>query len=157
MLFIALACAPAYAEGPIAASLARCFDVRQPCETLDPGRFLESDAPDAAGVSRNSAEQNDRKFQFMLGAFVTAAGSDLAMSMYHIGKGTARERGFGAWWQDSPVAFGITKSGSMAVVVYGLHRIHKTNPKAAFVLGIVATSVEAALVARSAVLSRQRR
>jgi hypothetical protein len=93
---------------------------------------------------------DDGKFHVVLGAFVTAAGTDVAVSMYQIGRGTAREAGFGSWWQDSPVAFAVTKSALTALFAYQLQRLHRTRPKAAFILGIAATSVEATLVARSA-------
>ena len=94
-------------------------------------------------------------FNFVLGSFVTAAGTDVAVSMYQIGRGTAREAAFGAMWQDSPVAFAATKSALTALFGYQLQRLHRTRPKAAFILGIAATSAEAALVARSAWIARQ--
>ena len=93
---------------------------------------------------------DDGKFHAVLGAFVTAAGTDVAVSMYQIGRGTAREAGFGSWWQDSPVAFAATKSALTALFAYQLQRLHKTRPRTAFILGIASTSVEVALVARSA-------
>jgi len=94
-------------------------------------------------------------FNFVLGSFVTAAGTDVAVSMYQIGRGTAREAAFGAMWQDSPVAFAASKSALTALFAYQLQRLHRTRPKAAFILGIAATSAEAALVARSAWIARQ--
>ena len=93
---------------------------------------------------------HDGAFHLVLGAFVTAAGTDVAVSMYQIGRGTAREAAFGSWWQDSPVAFAATKSALTALFAYQLQRIHRTRPKTAMILGIVGTSVEATLVARSA-------
>ena len=93
---------------------------------------------------------DDGAFHIVLGSFVTAAGTDVAVSMYQIGRGTAREAGFASWWQDSPVAFAATKSALTALFAYQLQRLHRTRPKAAFILGIVGTSVEATLVARSA-------
>jgi len=93
---------------------------------------------------------SDGAFHIVLGAFVTAAGTDVAVSMYQIGRGTAREAAFGAWWQDSPVAFAVTKSALTAVFASQLQRLHRTRPRAAFILGIASASVEAALVARSA-------
>lgn len=93
---------------------------------------------------------SDGRFQAVLGAFITAAGTDVAVSMYQIGRGHAREAGFGSWWQDSPVAFAATKSALTAVFAYQLQRLHRTRPKTAFVLGIVSTSVETALIVRSA-------
>jgi hypothetical protein len=85
--------------------------------------------------------------------FITAASTDLAVSTYQIGRGAGRERGFGAPWQDSPVAFGITKSAMSAAFVYGIQHVHKTRPKTAIVLGVAATAVEGWLVARGAALT----
>ena len=62
-----------------------------------------------------AGDRRDGKFTFVMGAFITAAGNDLAVSMYQIGRGTAGERGFGGPWQDSPVAFAATKSGMTAL------------------------------------------
>ena len=93
---------------------------------------------------------DDGPFHVVLGAFVTAAGTDVAVSMYQIGRGTAREAAFGSWWQDSPVAFAATKSALTALFAYQLQRVHRTRPKTAMLLGIIGTSVEATLVARSA-------
>jgi hypothetical protein len=42
-----------------------------------------------------AGDRRDGKFTFVMGAFITAAGNDLAVSMYQIGRGTAGERGFG--------------------------------------------------------------
>jgi len=98
---------------------------------------------------------DDTKFRVMLGGYVVAATTDTAVSMYHIGNGTVRERGFGAPWQDSPVAFALTKTAFTVFFAYQLERLHRTHPKAAFTLGIVATSVEATLVARTAYLAHQ--
>ena len=98
---------------------------------------------------------DDLAFHFVLGTFVTAAGADVAVSMYQIGRGTAREAAFGAMWQDSPVAFAATKSALTALFAYQLQRLHRTRPKAAFILGIAATGAESALVARSAWIARQ--
>jgi hypothetical protein len=110
----------------------------------DPSR-LEPAPPRTA-----TAASDDGAFHVVLGAFVTAAGTDVAVSMYQIGRGTAREAAFGSWWQDSPVAFAATKSALTALFAYQLQRLHRTRPKAAFILGIASASVEAALVARSA-------
>ena len=93
---------------------------------------------------------SDGRFEAVLGAFITAAGTDVAVSMYQIGRGNAREAGFGSSWQDSPIAFAATKSALTAVFAYQLQRLHRTRPKTAFVLGVVSTSVETALVVRSA-------
>jgi hypothetical protein len=92
--------------------------------------------PDPAARPMTLAS-DDGAFHIVLGSFVTAAGTDVAVSMYQIGCGTAREAGFGSWWQDSPVAFAATKSALTALFAYQLQRLHRTRPKAAFVLGIV--------------------
>ena len=99
------------------------------------------------------AERGDGRFQLVLGAFITAAGTDIALTMYAIGKGSVRESGFGAWWQDSPLVFAATKSAISAIFAYQLQKLHKTRPKAALVLGLVDTAIEASLVARTARLS----
>jgi hypothetical protein len=104
--------------------------------------------PDPAARPMTLAS-DDGAFHIVLGSFVTAAGTDVAVSMYQIGCGTAREAGFGSWWQDSPVAFAATKSALTALFAYQLQRLHRTRPKAAFVESW-ATRVEAALVARTA-------
>ena len=44
--------------------------------------------------------REDATFQIVMGAFITAAGTDIATTMYHVGKGTAREAGFGGWCLD---------------------------------------------------------
>ncbi len=93
---------------------------------------------------------HDRPFNIVLGSFFTAASSDLAVSMYRIEEGSARERGFGSWWQDSPVLFATTKSAMAAAFAYGLKRLHKTRPKTAWVMGVAATTFESWLVVRSA-------
>jgi hypothetical protein len=86
----------------------------------------------------------------MMGALITAAGSDVAVSMYQIGRGHAREVGFGASRQDSPVAFALTKSAITALFAYQLQRIHRTRPRTAFLIGLAATAVEAGLAVRAA-------
>jgi len=112
--------------------------------------------PDAHAGSRRAtpltdgSDRRDRAFNIVLGGFFTAASSDLAVSMYRIQEGSARERGFGSWWQDSPVAFAASKSAMAVAFAYGLKRVHKTRPKTAWVMGIAATSFESWLVVRSA-------
>ena len=98
----------------------------------------------------STASRGDGTFQVVMGAFLTAAGTDIATTMYHVGRGTAREAGFGGWWQDSPVAFAVTKSAVTALFAYQLQRLHKTRPKTAIILGVVSTGLEASLVARTA-------
>lgn len=115
-------------------------------------------APEAPALTHTpTTEKDDGRFHLVLGAFVTAAGTDVASSMYQIGRGAAREAAFGAPWQDSPVAFAATKSALTALFVYQLQKLHRTRPKAAFILGIAGTSVEAALIARTARLQRATR
>jgi len=46
-------------------------------------------------------------------------------------------------------------SALTALFGYQLQRLHRTRPKAAFILGIAATGAESALVARSAWIARQ--
>ena len=103
-----------------------------------------------AAPSNDASDGHDRAFNIVLGGFVTAASSDLAVSMYRIQEGSARERGFGSWWQDSPVAFAASKTAMAVAFAYGLKRVHKTRPKTAWVMGIAATSFESWLVVRSA-------
>jgi hypothetical protein len=103
-----------------------------------------------AETPASTAERKDGKFQIVMGAFLTAAGTDIATTMYYVGQGTAREAGFGGWWQDRPVAFAVTKSAVTALFAYQLQKLHKTRPKTAIILGIVSTGFEASLVARTA-------
>jgi hypothetical protein len=112
-----------------------------------------ADAP-APVHAATAADRDDGRVHLVMGAFVTAAGTDVASSMYMIGRGAAREAAFGKQWQDSPVAFAATKSALTALFVYQLQRLHRTRPKAAFILGIAGTSVEAALIARTSRLQR---
>lgn len=111
---------------------------------------LPRGAEASAQTHSATAEKDDGRFHLVLGAFVTAAGTDVASSMYQIGRGAAREAAFGAPWQNSPVAFAATKSALTALFVYQLQKLHRTRPKAAFILGIAGTSIEAALIARTA-------
>jgi hypothetical protein len=97
---------------------------------------------------------HDALFQSVTAALIVSASTDLSVSMYQVGRGTAREVAFGAPWQDSPVVFALTKSAVAAAMVYGLQRMHKTRPKTALVLGIATTAVEGWLTARSALIAR---
>ena len=92
----------------------------------------------------------DVRFRALSTAFLIAASTDLSVSMYQVGRGAAREVGFGAQWQDSPVAFALTKSAMAAAFAYGLQRMHKNRPKTAFVLGVAATAIEGWLAVRGA-------
>jgi len=101
-----------------------------------------------------SAARNDEgHFPLMLGAFLTAASADLAVSMYQIGRGTAHEAAFGSAWDHAPVAFALSKSGAAAMFALGIQRMHKDRPKAALLLGLSATIVESMLVVRAARMS----
>lgn len=127
-----------------------CIDPARSCP-VSYARFENGNpASDGAVAAR---DHSDPKFNFVLGAFITAAGTDLAVSMYQIGKGNAREGGFGGAWQDSPVAFAVSKSAMTALFAYGLQRIHRDRPKTAFILGIAQTALEGYLVVRSARMS----
>jgi hypothetical protein len=119
----------------------------------EPGRGSEPNTSDRDGMALKADSHHDGLFRAMSAAFVIAAGADVSVSMYQIGRGAAREKGFGAQWQDSPVAFALTKSAMTAAFGYGLQRIYKDRPKAAFVLGLAATAFEGWLVMRSARVS----
>jgi hypothetical protein len=112
--------------------------------------------PDATPISPRQASafraprDHEGLFQTVSAALIVSASTDLSVSMYQIGRGNAREAGFGAAWQDSPVMFAVTKSAISAALVYGLQRMHKTRPKSAIVLGLAATAVEGWLTVRSA-------
>ena len=79
---------------------------------------------------------HDALFRSVTAALAITTSTDLSISMYQIGKGNAREAGFGSAWQDSPVAFAISKSAVAAGFMYGLQRLHKNHPKTAIILGI---------------------
>lgn len=96
------------------------------------------------------AAESTASIHLVVGAFVTMAGADLAVSTYQIGRGAAREAAFGSAWQNSPLTFTVSKSAMTAVFAYALQKMHKSRPKTAIVLGIAATGVEAWLVARGA-------
>jgi hypothetical protein len=128
-----------------------CIDPARKC-TVPYARFENGNAAGLIG-DEATGDRSDPKFNVVMGAFITAAGTDLAVSMYQIGRGTARERAFGAAWQDSPVAFAATKSAMTAVFAFGLQRLHKDRPRTALILGIAQTAVESLLVVRSARMS----
>ncbi len=149
-LLFSLVALPAQAQGPIAAAAERwCANPTGPCG-IDAAAASASTPADA---TRPAAGTTDRKFPLLLAAFTTAASADLAVSMYQIGRGAAREAAFGSKWQNAPVPFALTKSGMAAVFAVGLQRMHKDRPKAAFVLGLSATVVESFLVVRAARIS----
>ena len=132
-----------------------CIDPARKCPVpyarFENGNVVSPGGDDAMATD----DRSDPRFNFVMGAFITAAGTDLAVSMYQIGRGTARERAFGAAWQDSPVAFAATKSAMTAVFAFGLQRLHKDRPRTALILGIATTAVESLLVARSARMPSQ--
>ena len=107
---------------------------------------------DIRGTDRTPASDGPRDslFRVVTGTYIAAAGADIAVSMYQIDRGVARERGLGAQWQDSPAAFAITKGALAATFVYGIHRMHERRPKTAIALGIAATALETLLTVRSA-------
>jgi hypothetical protein len=132
---------------------ARLSAIEQPRQLkLGPAAVAPVASALAADAGAGQAVE-DGRFQLAIGAFITAAGADIAVSMYQIGRGTAREQGFGAWWQDQPVPFALTKSALVALFAYQLQKIHRTRPKTAYILALVGTGIEAALVVRSARLS----
>jgi hypothetical protein len=114
----------------------------------DAARVLATDH--SAVVTVLTGGGDERKFQVALGTFIAAASSDVALSMYQIGRGSAREAGFGWWWPNDPVKLAVTKSVTTALFAYELQKIHKTRPKLAFALGIAATTIESSLAVRSA-------
>ena len=93
------------------------------------------------------------RFHLLLGMYLTAASTDVSVSMYQIGRGTAREIGFGGWMQDSPVAFSLTKSAMGALVAYQLEHMHRRRPKLAMTLMVISTGLEVALAARAATIN----
>jgi hypothetical protein len=127
--------APSFSTAPVA----------EPEPTLDTRDVIVSITDSRRGGS----------FRFVSTAFFVAATTDLSVSMYQVGRGTAREAGFGAQWQDSPVVFAVTKSAMAAAFAYGLQRMHKTRPKTAMVLGLAATAFEGWLAVRSIRVSAQ--
>jgi hypothetical protein len=131
---------------PLDLSLTSCIGPAKACTESATRLNEQSDRRESLA----SAADGDGRFHVVMGAFITAAGADLAVSMYQIGRGAAREGAFGAPWQDSPVAFAISKSAMTAAFVYGVQRVRKTRPKTALVLGIAATAAEGWLAARSA-------
>jgi hypothetical protein len=131
---------PAFAQEAVTGA-APVYDLH---EAIERAALRQTEAP------ASTPSREDGKFQIVLGAFLTAAGTDIATTMYYVGQGTAREAGFGGWWQDRPVAFAVTKSALTALLAYQLQQLHKTRPKTAIILGIVGTGFEASLVARTA-------
>jgi hypothetical protein len=135
----------------------RADSVGAPC--LNAARVCEPEPKidDRDGMTSSTDSPHDGSFHALSAAFVIAASTDLAVSMYQIGRGAARERAFGAQWQDSPVAFAVTKSAMAAAFTYGLQRMHKDRPKTAFALGVAVTALEGWLAMRSARISPSHR
>jgi hypothetical protein len=119
-----------------------------PCVAATANCTPEPSRNEVTRVASPAADHRESVFHVATGAFVVAASADLSVTMYQIGRGVARERGFGAQWQDSPVAFAVSKSAMTAVVAYGLQRMHKTRPKTALILTVAATAVEGWLAVR---------
>jgi hypothetical protein len=149
LLLVALA-RTALAQTPIADRAAHwCSGPDAACDTEPVAA-----TPAPAGVNAQPVNGgSDKRFPLVLGGFITAASADLAVSMYQIGRGTAREAAFGSRWQDSPVPFAVSKSAMAALFTLGVQRLHKDRPKTALILGISATVVESLLVVRAARIS----
>ncbi len=130
-------------------------DIHSLVRIIEVPDFRGPEATDLVKTSTSHELRNDLLFRSLSIAFAGAASADISLSMYQINRGTAREVGFGAQWQDSPVAFAVTKGLMATAFVYGLQRMHKTRPKTAFVLGLAATAVEGWLAARAAGMSQR--
>jgi len=141
-LLFSLTTVPVCAQTSIASAAAGWYDAH-------PGSAQTASSP-AAAQAPAAAHKDDGHFPLVLGAFLTAASADLAVSMYQIGRGTAREAAFGSGWDHAPLPFALSKSGAAAVFALGIQHMHKERPKAAFVIGLSATIVESMLVARAA-------
>ena len=141
-LLFSLTTLPVCAQISIASSAAGWYDAH-------PESAQTASSP-AAGQAPAAAHKDEGHFPLVLGAFLTAASADLAVSMYQIGRGAAREAAFGSGWDHAPLPFALSKSGASAVFALGIQHMHKDRPKAAFVIGLSATIVESMLVARAA-------
>jgi hypothetical protein len=141
----------AHAQGVQAWSTVLCIDAT--CYDAT-GHVIPALVP-ATVVQRLVSERDNRPFALALGAFITTAVSDLAVTEYRIGRGEARETWFGAAWQDSPVAFGLTKGALIAAAAILLQRIHSSRPRTAFWIATIAAGVEGALTARNSIIQRR--
>jgi hypothetical protein len=119
-----------------------------PAQTQSRGPELSLD--DLDRVASTGDSRHDGLFRAISTAYFVAAAADLSISMYQINRGVAREGAFGAQWQDSPVAFAVSKGALAVAFWYGLRNIRKERPKTAFILGIAATAFEGYLAYRSA-------
>jgi len=141
---LALAAVPAAAQTPLALAATNWYAAHP----------AEADMQTAATAAGNGpSRKDDGHFPVVLGAFLTASSADLAVSMYQIGRGAAREAAFGSGWEHAPVAFALSKSGAAALFAIGVQKMHKDRPKAALVVGVSATIVESLLVVRAARIS----
>jgi hypothetical protein len=140
-LLFSLAAHPICAQTSIASAAAGWY-------TAHPAESGQTEPP--AVHTPGAAHEDDGHFPLVLGAFLTAASADLAVSMYQIGRGAAHEAAFGSGWDHKPLPFALTKSGAAAAFALGIQRMHRDRPKAAFVIGLSATIVESVLVARAA-------
>src|SRR5436309_14394909 len=111
-LVFPFAALPAVAQTPIAAAAKDWY-------TAHPGA-AETRAAAAVAQDTSAAREDDGHFPLVLGAFLTAASADLAVSMYQIGRGTACEAAFGSGWEHAPVPFALSKSGAAAVFALGI-------------------------------------
>ena len=117
------------------------------------GVVLVCSASAKAQTPDETAPPSGPAIHIVTGAFIAMAVADIATSTYQIDRNVARERGFGAAWQDSPAAFTASKIAVTGVFAYCLQRMHKTRPKTAIALGVAATAVEAMLAGRSATIA----
>ena len=147
---VALFVAPAVARAQTSADDSSVATLVDAPETRTLSLTIDERANERRPAAPAARNDHDALFQGVSAALIATASTDLSVSMYQIGRGAAREVGFGAAWQDSPVAFAVTKSAMAGVFVYGLQRLHKTRPKTAIALGLAATAVEGWLTARSA-------
>jgi len=142
-LLFSTAALPVGAQTSIASAAAGWYDAH-------PADSGQTPAPAPAAHAAAPADRDDGHFKLLLGAFLTAASADLAVSMYQIGRGAAHEAAFGSGWEDKPVPFALSKSAAAAAFALGIQHLHKDRPKAAFIIGLSATIVESMLVARAA-------
>src|SRR5436190_263934 len=87
-LLFSLAAVSAHAQGPIAAAAERwCADPTRTCGAGTRAASVSTQLDSSSPASRTT----DSHFPLLLAAFTTAASADLAVSMYQIGRGAARE------------------------------------------------------------------
>jgi hypothetical protein len=102
-------------------------------------------------VPAQAQERQDRALDWSIGALTIAATADATTSMALLSQPGFREGNpLLKPFQDSPVAFGIAKGAYTAGLIYAIRGLHKTHPRAAVIVAIVATAIEAGLVASNA-------